>query len=195
MKLPRGQLRRRRVVANLGTMLASALEETLTGYARLEPQETLLLDEQSVGVLTFENGIPTLAYHTETQNGGADALSEIAVTGPTRFELYELDAARLPDASDAPELAVRPGQAAELLAGDSELAQRTRTHAPDDCHGEKKESELAAVEAFLEDSEKIDTIRERAREQAAMRADEWGFASQCADKNSTEDFDQSTTTN
>jgi hypothetical protein len=31
------------------------------------------------------------------------------------------------------------------------------------------------VEAFLEDDEKIDAIRERAREEATERADEWGF--------------------
>jgi len=32
-----------------------------------------------------------------------------------------------------------------------------------------------AVEAFLADEQKVEAIRERAREEAAERAEEWGF--------------------
>jgi hypothetical protein len=175
MKLPRGQLVRRRVVNDLGTPLENALAMELTGYARLEPQETLLLDADGVGVLVFRDGIPTVAYHTGTDSGGADALSDIAVAGPYRLGLYELDADILQDVPTATGLQVSPGLPAERLTGDSQLVERTREAAPDDRTREEETGSLDAVESFLEDEETITTIQERARDEAKSRADDWGF--------------------
>lgn len=173
MNLPAGTLRRRRVVTDFATPLANALDEALTGYARLEPQDTLLLDTEGVGVVVFEDGIPTLAYHTGTDAGGPDALSDIAVAGPCRVELYEL--ADPLDAEAASDLCVPPGLPAERLASASKLAARTRDRAPDRRLQDDPGSELDALETFLDDEQRIETLQDRAREEAVGRADEWGF--------------------
>lgn len=177
MKLPRGRLRRRRVVTDLATPLSSALEDELTGYVRLESQDVLLLDTDGVGVLTFERGVPVLAYHTGTDRGGPDALADLAVAGPYRIELYELDRDALADAHGDSALRIEPGLPAERLAGDADLARRTRECAPPEWVGSHDEStgELDALEAFLEDEDRISSIREAARREARTRATDWGF--------------------
>lgn len=177
MKLPRGRLVRRRVVDDPGTALASALDAGLTGYARLESQDALLLDADGVGVLTFEGGIPTAAYHTGTDNAGADALADIAVAGPYRLGLYELDSEALEQVRESEPLRIGPGMPAERLADDDDLAARTRWAAPDEWVGGEDPSpeEADPVEAFLDDEERIESIRERAREEAEQRAEEWGL--------------------
>ena len=178
MRLPQGRLVRRRVVSDPGTALSNALETELTGYARLESQDALLLDADGVGVLTFEDGIPVVAYHTGTDSGGQDALADIAVAGPYRLELYELAADVLADVHATRELRVPPETPAERLASDPTLAERTREAAPDGrCDGatRKTDDEPSAVEAFLDDEEKIATIQERARAEAEERAAEWDF--------------------
>jgi hypothetical protein len=183
MKLPQGELRRRRVVTDISTVFANALDAELTGYARLEPQDTLLLDAEGVGVVTFENGVPGLAYHTGTDRGGPDALADVAVDGPYRLELYELDRDALPSPGEATALAVPPGMPADRLAGDPELAARTREKAPSNrVEGvDDTGNELDAVEAFLDDETTIQSIRERARAEATRRADEWGFRDRSPD--------------
>lgn len=174
MKLPRGRLVRQRVVSDPGTALANALDGTLTGYARLESQDELLLDGDGVGVITFEDGVPVAAYHTGTDNAGPDALADIAVTGPYRMELYELDAETLSPVHETPTFRVGPGAPADRLAGDHSLAVRTREAAPDTrVTDETTADESSAVEAFLEDEARIEAIRERAREEAKQRAEEW----------------------
>lgn len=175
MKLPSGRLVRRRVVSDPGTALATALDGELTGYARLESQDALLLDGEGVGVLTFADGVPVTAYHTATDNAGPDALADIAVAGPYRLELYELDAGALATVHETAAFRVGPGAPAEQLAGDATLADRTREAAPDG-RVEARSSpadRTSAVEAFLEDEERIEAIRERAREEAERRAREW----------------------
>ncbi len=176
MRLPRGRLVRQRVVADAATPLSAALDTGLTGYARLESQDSLLLDGDGAGVVTFESGIPAAAYHTGTDSTGINALDDIAVAGPHRLELYELDADRLASVNEMPELAIPPGMPAERLAGDPALADRTREAAPAErmCDTDE-ESTTAAVEAFLEDDDRIESIRERAREEAKRRAEEWNF--------------------
>lgn len=178
MKLPRGELRRRRVVTDLETPLGTILDDRLTGYARLEAQDSLLLDADGVGVLTFETGIPVLAYHTGTDNGGPTALADISVSGPYRVELYELTHTALSAAHEATELQVPPGMPAEQLAGSPELAERTREHAPSDRLSStgSATTERDAIEEFLDNEEAIAEIRERARKEATMRADEWNLA-------------------
>ena len=176
MKLPQGRLVRERVVADVGTVLTTALDERLTGYARLESQDVLLLDADGVGVLTFESGIPTVSYHTGTDNGGADALADIAVAGPYRLELYELDSETLSEVHETESLRLSPELPAERLAGDPKLAERTLSAAPNERQTtESMTNETGAVEAFLDDEETIASIQERAREQAQQRADEWGL--------------------
>lgn len=180
MKLPRGRLQRQRVVSDLATPLASALDAELTGYARLESQDALLLAADGVGVLTFDRGVPVVAYHTGTDSGGPAALADLAVAGPYRLELYELDGAVLGEIHGADDLTVPPGMPAERLAGDPGLADRTRSVAPadrlvDPSSAASGERQPGAVEAFLDDEEKIAKIRERAREEAERRAKEWGF--------------------
>ncbi|MFC7071802.1 hypothetical protein ACFQJ7_10175 [Halovenus rubra] len=173
MKLPEGRLCRRRVVTDLATPLSRALEDSFTGYARLVPQDALLLDSDSAGILTFDRGIPVIAYHTGTGCGGTDALADIAVAGPYRVELYNLDREALATVHDMSELTVEPGTPAEQLAGVTELAQQTRDRAPDE--RVDQESSQHAVEAFLEDEERIAEIQDAARQEAQKRASEWGF--------------------
>lgn len=176
MKLPQGQLLRRRVVTDLGTVFTTALDEEMTGYARLEPQDALLLDTDGVGVITLENGVPTLAYHTGSDGGGPDALAAVAVAGPYRIELYELEPGVLPDADEAADLAIPPAMPAERLTGSRDLVARTREAAPADRATSPEEAEsLDAVTEFLDDEAAVASVRERARKEAAVRADEWGF--------------------
>jgi len=173
MKLPRGRLVRQRVVSDPGTALATALDSGLTGYARLESQDALLLDGEGVGVLTFEAGVPVAAYHTGTDNAGPVALADIAVAGPYRLELYELPAETLRPVHETPSFRVGPGTPAQRLAGDGTLAARTREAAPDERTDDQPTTEPGPVEAFLDDAERIEAIRERAREEAKRRATEW----------------------
>ena len=112
LRIPRGTLLRSRVVSDVGTTLSRALDRGLTGYATLVPQETLLLEGDARGVLTFADGVPVLAYNTVTDRGGPDALAELAVPGPYRVELYAVDDDRLAAAHEEDALRVAPGAAA-----------------------------------------------------------------------------------
>ncbi|TKX57416.1 hypothetical protein EXE44_10640 [Halorubrum sp. SS7] len=174
LTIPRGTLLRSRVVSDVGTTLSRALDRDLTGYATLVPQETLLLSGEVRGVITFEDGVPVLAYNTVTDSGGPDALAELAVPGPYRVELYAVDASGLAAAHEEDALRVAPDAAATELADDAALAERTREAAPDErLHDGADEDD--AVAAFLADDERIDAIREQARAEARDRAAEWGL--------------------
>jgi hypothetical protein len=177
MRLPRGQLRKSRVVTDPRDTLADVLDRAVTGYAVFESQDSLLLDADGRGVVTFEDGVPVLAYHTGTDRGGPPALADLAVPGPYHVSVFELDPAALAEVHGAEALRVPPGMPAERLAGDPALADSTRRSAPDDRHTEHHDetADHSAVEAFLEDSEKIAAIREQAKSEAEQRAEEWGF--------------------
>lgn len=181
--LSRGMLVRSRVVDDPSAALADALDRELTGYAVFEPSDALLLGADGSGVLTFEAGVPVLAYHTGTDRGGPAALSDFAVPGPYSVDLYESAPSDLDGVHDTPELRVPPGMPADRLGGDGDLAARTRSAAPSD-RGEtvagpdEESASSGAVEAFLEDEERIASIREEAREQAERRAEEWGLEEQ-----------------
>ncbi|MFB6075150.1 MAG: hypothetical protein ABEJ89_09065 [Haloarculaceae archaeon] len=185
MKLPEGRLLRAKVVDDPRDALAVALDREVTGYAVLEPQETLLLDAGGRGVLTFRAGVPVLAYDAGTDRGGPAALAALAAPGPYRVELYAADREELAPLHEARDLRVPPGMPAERLAGDPALAASTRRAAPDDlpsvdavetaADGDDPAPDRGAVEAFLADEEKIAAIRERAREEAERRAAEWGL--------------------
>ncbi|WP_459190676.1 hypothetical protein [Halosimplex sp. J119] len=191
MKLPAGRLLRSRVVSDPRTVLVDALDRELTGYAVFEPQDALLLDESGRGVLTFRDGVPTVAYHTGTERAGPPALADLAAAGPYRLELFAVAPADLTRVHGEQRFRVPPGMPAERLAGDQSLADRTREVAPADRasggsrvreqtenaaeFGEPDDRQVGAVEAFLDDAEKIEAIREQARDEAAERAEEWGF--------------------
>ncbi|MFB6195145.1 MAG: hypothetical protein ABEI80_03165 [Haloplanus sp.] len=172
MRIPRGRLLRSRVVDDPGTVLATALDRRLTGYAVFEPQDAVLLGDETRGVVTFDDGVPVLAYCTDTDRGGAAALDDMASPGPYSVDLYELDRSALAAAHEADDLRIAPGLPADRLADDRDLVTRTRERAPDDRLGNDG---TAAVEAFLDDESQIDAIREQAREEARARAEEWGL--------------------
>ena len=174
LTIPRGTLLRSRVVSDVGTTLSRALDRGLTGYATLVPQETLLLSGEARGVLTFEDGVPVLAYNTVTDSGGPDALAELAVPGPYRVELYAVDADGLAAAHREDALRVAPDAAATELADDAALADRTREAAPADRLRDDADED-DAVAAFLADDERIEAIpvrgpRPRRRVGARRRA-------------------------
>ncbi|WP_324663330.1 hypothetical protein [Haloarcula sediminis] len=179
MRLPRGRLRKSRVVTDPREPLAEVLDREVTGYAVFEPQDSLLLDADGRGVVTFADGVPVVAYHTGTGRGGPPALADLAVPGPYHVSVFELDAADLASVHEVEELRVPPGMPAERLAGDPALADSTRRGAPPQrstAQGSDGAGDHSAVEAFLEDEEKIAAIREQAREEARQRATEWGLS-------------------
>jgi hypothetical protein len=177
MNLPQGQLLRQRVLDSVETVLADALDRELTGYARLEPQETLLLSADRAGVLTFENGVPVAAYHTDPDATGADALTEIASHGPYRLGLYALAGDELDQLHRGDSVRVPPGQPAEILSGDQQLIERTRARAPAERieNATANQNSLDAVESFLEDEGRIEGIQSRAQSEAESRADDWNL--------------------
>lgn len=157
-----------RVVPDAGDALELALDRELTGYAVLTPQDALLLDESGAGVVAFEDGVPTHVEHAGTGRGGAAALADVAAPGPLRVECYAGDDGPVPRTGRC---SVAPDTPAVRLAGDDALAERTRAAADIDSETEN----VDAVEAFLADEQKVRAIQERAREEAAERAEEWGF--------------------
>lgn len=178
LSVPRGDLVRSRVVVELDRTLSAALERSLTGYAVVEPGGSLLLDGEVRGVLTFEAGVPVLAYCPETDRGGVDAIADLAGPGPWAVDLYELPPEALREVHESSEFRVPPGAPAEELAGEVALADRTRDRAPQERLGGEGES---AVEAFLADDERIAAIQEEARAEAERRAEEWGLSDQLAE--------------
>lgn len=175
--IPRGRLVRSRVVADVGDALAAVLDRGLSGYAVLDPGAQVLGDDAR-GVLTFEDGVPVLAYCEATDCGGTEALADLSTPGPYGVDLYELPPDALATAHEATDLRVPPGMPAEDLAADPDLAARTRDRAPAD----RQESEPTAVEAFLADEERIAAIREETQAEARARAAEWGLADELAEE-------------
>ena len=177
MNLPAGSLLRKRVVAEPATALATALDRAVTGYLRLAPPDALLFEAEGAGVVTLADGVPVVAYHTGTDRGGPVALGDMALPGPYGMALHELDAGDLASVNETDAFRVPPGMPAERLAGDGALAERTRAAAPATrLEGEQAVgSRTSAVEAFLDDEEKIRSLKERARAEARERAAEWDF--------------------
>lgn len=167
--IPDGELLRSRVVTDLAAVLEDALDRRLDGYAVVEPRDALLGDTDDSGVVTFEDGVPHLAYHVGSDRGGPPALAAIG-PGPYRLELYALDATDLAIVHESDDLRVPPGMAAERLAGAPDLAERTRRVA-----GTDHEDGRDALDAFLDDEAAIAELRENARTEAKARAEQWGF--------------------
>ncbi|WP_411967961.1 hypothetical protein [Haloferax sp. YSSS75] len=173
MRIPRGALRRSRVVDDPGDVLRTVLDEELTGYVVFEPQDALLLGEATRGIVTFEDGVPVLAYDTERDCGGQAGLEGFAVTGPNRVSVHVVDADALSEAHETDEFRIPPGEPARVLAGDERLATETAEVAPES-RREAGRSQ-SAVEAFLANEDAIEEIRSEAREEARARAAEWGL--------------------
>lgn len=167
--IPDGDLLRSRVVEDLAPALEDALERRLDGYAVLTARETLLGDTDDRSVITFENGVPTLAYHAGTDRGGPPALADTG-SAPYRFELYALDATALEVPHTTTDLRVQPDMPAERLTDDAALAERTRELASTE-HVDGRD----ALETFLDNEEAVADIQTSAREEAKRRAEEWGF--------------------
>jgi len=170
--IPDGELLRSRVVSALSPALEDTLDRELDGYALVSPRNALLDSGNDRGVITFESGVATLAYHTGTDRGGPPALADIG-SPPYQFELYALEAEALELPHRTETLRIPPGAAAERLAGDAELAARVRAAVADD--GDER-SERDAVEAFLENEAAVSDIRDAARADALERAEEWGLS-------------------
>lgn len=176
VQIPEGDLIRSRVVSDAGVTLSAALDGELTGYAVVEPQDALLLGDGGSAVLTFEDGVPVVAYDPSADRGGSDALAEFAVAGPYRVEVYELPAPALEPAHRTEGLRVPPTEPADRLADDEALVERTREAAPE--ARLEDETGRSAVAEFLADAERIESIRAEAREEAQARAEEWGLTDQ-----------------
>lgn len=177
LHVPEGELVRARIVDDVAVSLERALEQRFTGYAVLEPGDSLLLAKEVAGLLTFADGVPVVAYCETTDEGGTDALAALAGPGPCSVERYELPEAALEPVHDTPSFRVPPSAPAEELAGDPALAERTRKRAPA-ARLEADDSGASAVEAFLQDEERIAEIQQEARAEAAERAAEWGLDDQ-----------------
>ena len=173
--IPEGRLCRSRTDADVGETLAGALDRELTGYVVFEPQGSILRGGDERAVLTFEDGVPVLAYHVPSDAGGTDALAALS-GGLFHADSYELPAAALEEAHRVDALEIPPTAPADRLADDDDLVERTREAAPDDRLDDGDDP--GSVAAFLADADRIDAIREEARAEAEARAAEWGLADQ-----------------
>lgn len=122
-------------------------------------------------VLTFGDGLPVVADHDDTDRGGGAALSALATPGSYHVELYESSSGDLDPVHYVNEFRVARGAPAEQVADAPGLVKRTRWAAPDD----RDAGATDPVAAFLADEERVETIREQAREEAERRATELGF--------------------
>jgi len=173
--IPEGRLRRSRTDADIAETLAGVLDRELTGYVVFEPQGSILRGDDERAVITFDSGVPVLAYHPPSDAGGADALDALS-GGPFHVEAYDLPADALSEAHRVEALRVAPAAPAERLATDDALIERTRAAASDDRLD--RDPDASSVEAFLADEDRIEAIRQEARAEAEERAAEWGLADQ-----------------
>lgn len=186
-RLPPGDLVGARVAADFAAPLATALDDRLTGYHRLEPGDALLGAGGSEAVITLESGVPVLAYDVGNAGDDADgpaALATLAGTTPVRVERYRLPAEALaslhdPQIDGSDPFRVAPGAPARELAGDEALAERTREAAP----AERRDAagDHDALAAFLADEERVEAVRREARAEARARAEEWDLGDQLAE--------------
>lgn len=161
-----GDLVRSRVADALAPVLGAVLDRSFTGHLTIEPGDSLLFDDGGRAILTIVDGIPHTAYHTGIDTGGPPVLEALTNAGPYRVEHYATtDPRRLGDSVDATAPAQR-------LTTDQTLVRRTHAAAPDT---DDPDRSLDAVEAFLDDEATVTAIRERARDEAQRRANDWGI--------------------
>lgn len=175
MKITGGTLKRSQTVSEYGPVLATILEEQLTGYSRIEPGDAVVLEADGAGVLTFEGGVPQAAYHTTTDATGEAALEELSNLGPFYVEVYTVSEELLAGVHDTPAVCIPPERPAERLAGDPKLADRTRAQASTEQRKRGRVTKEETLVSFLEDEQRIEQIRTEAKEQARRRAKEWNL--------------------
>lgn len=174
--VPQGRLRQSRIAPDVRTVLVEALDRSFTGYAIVAPKRAAGVKS----VFTFEAGVLALVYHPDADAGGERALTALEDVGPCRIDLYELSVEQLQSAHDD-RLSVSPALPATYLTGDRALAARTRKRAAQiadtdsDAEPAIPDGDHDAIEAFLDDTERIETLQEQARMEARRRAEEWGF--------------------
>ncbi|WP_144902071.1 hypothetical protein [Halobellus captivus] len=174
-QIPEGELCRSRTDADVGDTLAGVLDRELTGYVVFEPQGSILLGDDERAVLTFEDGVPVLAYHPASDTGGDGALD--VLSGQLfHAAVYELPLDALEAAHEVVDLRVDPTAPARRLADDEALVDRTREAAPEGRLSDERDT--SAVEEFLADADRIEEIRSEARAEAQARASEWGLHEQ-----------------
>ncbi|WP_330630542.1 hypothetical protein [Halocatena halophila] len=173
MWLPQGRLCRSTVVSTVSSVLALALDLSLTGYGVFSMPET---PRAPRGLITFDGGVPGCCYHPQTSWDSTAALSRIASYRPCRVDLYQLSRPTVRSIHDRAPETVDPTLPASQLDGDSILLQRTkRRHS-------KRESNTAptntdTVVSFLEDSDRIRALQETTRQTVQLRARRWNLAS------------------
>jgi len=165
-----GDLVRARVVEDLDRVLGAVLDRGFTGHVAIEPGDTLLFDDDGRAILALADGLPRYAYHAGVDRGGPAALDALVSAGPYRVECYACPRTVVGDRS--PGAPVDPAAPAQRLTDNDALVRRTRAAAPD---ADPADPDIDAVEAFLEDEETVEAIRERAREEASRRAADWGL--------------------
>ncbi|WP_182021554.1 hypothetical protein [Haloquadratum walsbyi] len=185
-QIPTGDLCRSRTDADIAETLISALNRSLTGYVVFEPQQSILAGEDDRAVITFEQGVPMAAYHTDNDVVGSEAIDALSDSGTPHVDVHTLPAAALMsihrDVTDT--FAVAPTAPARHLTNDATLVERTRNVAPQTrVDGTDTQT---AVEAFLADTDRIESIKQEARAEAAARAAEWGFTDQLGPPETTE---------
>ncbi|GGL63399.1 hypothetical protein [Halocalculus aciditolerans] len=180
-----------RVLDDPGVCLDRALADAFTGVAAFEARAALVGDASDTYDLAFEDGVPTRAAARDADAAGPPVLSRLAEAAPCRVELRAdatrsfrsdatvdppavaraLDRDRLVDQYPAsPESDPETGPDADESSPDPDAVNVGETAA-----GAEPAESVDALEAFLADEERVDALRERAREEAVERADEWGF--------------------
>lgn len=177
-QIPTGDLCRSRTDADIAETLVSALDRSLTGYIVFEPQQSILAGDDDRAVITFEQGVPMAAYHTDNDVVGSQAIDALSDSGTPHVDVYTLPATALMsihrDVTDT--FAIAPTAPARRLTDNATLVERTRNAAPQTrVTGTDTQT---AVEAFLADTDQIESIKQEARAEAAARAAEWGFTDQ-----------------
>ena len=185
MNISEGQLKRSQVVAEFGPVLAELLAEQLTGYSRIEPGDSVVLEADGAGVLTFNSGVPVAAYHTASDATGEAALEELSRLGPFSIEVYTASTAVLNTVQETDAALIPPERPAELLAGDPTLADRTRAQASTAQLDRTREATEEALISFLSDEKRIEQIRREAKQQARRRAQRWGLDAELIDEHTT----------
>jgi hypothetical protein len=145
----------------------------------------LRFEDRSSCPIPVEHPVPVVRVGHPGEGLGPDHEHAFAIPGPYHVSLYALDSTDLESAHEAADLRVPPGMPAERLGGDPALADSTRRAAPDErlsptgdddaATAEDGATEQSAVEAFLDDTEKIEAIKEQARSEARERAQQWDF--------------------
>lgn len=175
MQITEGQLERSQMVTDYGQVLSDLLDDELTGYSRIESGDSVVFETDGAGILTFESGVPVAAYHTADGMTGEAALEELSKIGPFYIEVYTVEATVLSSVHETAAVRVPPERPAEQLAGDPALAERTRAAASSDQLSRGRETDGEALLAFLNDEDRIEEIRQEAKEQAKQRAEQWNL--------------------